>query len=68
MFRCAGNARNLSLRPAELRDHELELAYERSDQDIAAAKAEFDRELSQIKEVLDGYETTARLSTFHSQV
>lgn len=52
MFRCAANTRNLSLRPAELRDHELEFAYERPDQEVAATKTEFDRELSQIREAL----------------
>ncbi len=52
MFRCAGNIRYLSLPPIELRDNELEFAYERPDQDVAATKAEFDKELSQVREAL----------------
>jgi TIR domain len=52
MFGCAANARNLSLRPVEIGDHELQFAYERPDQEVGATKAEFDREISQIEETL----------------
>ena len=52
MFGCTASMRNLSLRPIELRRQELVFTYERPDQDIPATKAEFDRELAQIRENL----------------
>jgi hypothetical protein len=52
MFQCSASARNLSMRPIELRKQELVFTYERPDQDVAATKAEFDRELAQVRESL----------------
>lgn len=53
MFSVAPGTRNVSLRPVELHDGELRFAYERSDQDVMATKAEVDKEIRQIKESLE---------------
>ena len=53
MFDVTPSTRNLSMRPVELGDGEIRFAYERPDQDVAATKAEVDREIQQIKESLN---------------
>ena len=51
-FNCSASTRNVSMRPVELGKDELIFTYERPDQDVAATKVEFDRELAQIKQTL----------------
>jgi hypothetical protein len=53
MFDITPSTRNLSMRPVDLGDGELQFAYERPDQDVMATKAEVDREIQQVKESLN---------------
>jgi len=53
MFDCRASRWNLSLRPVELGKGELIFTYLRTDQDVEATKAEFDKEIAQIQESLD---------------
>ena len=52
LFHCSASIRNLSMPAVELGTDELTFTYERPDQDVAATKVEFERELAQIKEIL----------------
>ena len=52
LFQCSASAMNLGMRPVELRKQELVFAYERPDQDVAATKAEFEREVGQVRQSL----------------
>ena len=52
LFQCSASTINHSMRPIELRNHELVFTYERPDQDVAATKAEFEQELAQARQSL----------------
>jgi hypothetical protein len=53
MFDITPSMRNISMRPVELHQGELRFVYERPDQDVAATKAEVDREIHQVGESLN---------------
>lgn len=52
MFRCRPSTFSLSPPTSELGDHELTLHFTRPGEDIASTKADFDRQLSEIKQSL----------------
>ena len=52
LFQCSASSRNLSMRSVELHENELVFSYERPGQDLAAIKAEFDKELGYVRETL----------------
>lgn len=54
IFRCQGNQLSLNPPRAEIRDYELVFSFLREDDNAAEVKAEFDRQLSQVKEFLSG--------------
>ena len=60
MFYCIPSTHSIGLRPLELGEAELTFAYERPNQDVAATKTEFDRELTQIRQNLDWLQQDCR--------